>query len=258
MTRKTLVIGHRGASREAPENTLGSFRLAFEQGADGVEADFWLSLDGEIVCLHDDSTRRTAGVDLRVEQSTWQELRRLDVGGWKGENWRGERIPSLAQVLAALPADKRLFIELKGGPGIIPRLSATLAAAGVEPQRLRLLSFSAELIRSLKELLPDYRTCWLTDYRWRGAWHPSPREVLDTLRNCRADGLASRSRGVLERSFVAALREESREIHVWTVDAASEAQRLAALGVDSIMTNRPLGIGRSLDRQELTRAGSSS
>ena len=258
MTRKTLVIGHRGASREAPENTLASFRLAFEQGADGIEADFWLSLDGEIACLHDDSTGRTAGVDLRVEQSSWQELRRLDVGVWKGEAWRGERIPSLAQVLATLPADKRLFIELKGGPGIIPRLSATLAAAGVEPQRLRLLSFSAELIGSLKELLPDYRACWLTDYRWRGAWHPSPREVLDTLRNCRADGLASRSRGVLERSFVAALREESREIHVWTVDAAAEARRLAELGVDSIMTNRPLWIGRSLDQQEPTRAGGSS
>ena len=258
MTRKTLVIGHRGASREAPENTLASFRLAFEQGADGIEADFWLSLDGEIVCLHDDNTRRTSGVKLRVEQSTWQELRQLDVGGWKGENWRGEPIPSLAQVLAALPADKRLFIELKGGPGIIPRLCATLAAAGVEPQRLRLLSFSAELIRSLKERLPEYRACWLTDYRWRAAWHPSPREVLDTLRSCRADGLASRSRGILESSFVAALREESREIHVWTVDAAAEARRLAALGVDSIMTNRPLWIGRSLDQQELTRAGGSS
>ena len=257
MNRKTLVIGHRGASREAPENTLASFRLAFDQGADGIEADFRLSADGEIVCLHDDSTGRTAGVDLRAERASWPDLRRLDVGGWKGDAWRGERIPSLGEVLAALPGDKCIFIELKSGPPIIPQLAATLAGSGVAPQRVRLLAFSAELILALKERLPDYRACWLTDYRWRGTWHPSPQQVLDTLRRCRADGLASRSRRVLDGSFVAALRQESLEIHVWTVDGAAEARRLAALGVDSIMTNRPHWIARSLAsrEQELTRAG---
>jgi glycerophosphoryl diester phosphodiesterase len=255
MARKTLVIGHRGASRDAPENTLASFRLAFDQGADGIEADFRLTVDGEIVCLHDDSTGRTAGVDLRVEESTWEELRRLEVGGWKGDGWRGERIPRLKEVLLALPADKSLFIELKSGPEIIPHLVATLAAVGVEPGRIRLLAFSAELIRALKECLPGYRACWLTDYRFRGAWHPSRQEVLGTLRRSRADGLASRSRGILDHAFVAALREESREIHVWTVDAAAEARRLCALGVDSIMTNRPGWIGRRLAEKELAAGG---
>jgi glycerophosphoryl diester phosphodiesterase len=258
MTRKTLVIGHRGASREAPENTLASFRLAFEQGADGIEADFRLSADDEIVCLHDDGTGRTAGVDLPVGQSGWQELSRLDVGAWKGEVWRGERMPSLAQVLAALPADKFLYIELKSGEPIIAPLQATLAAAGTAPERIRLLSFSWELVLALKERLPAYRACWLTDYRWRGTWHPSAREVLDTLRRCRADGLASRSRGILDRPFVAALRGEGREIHVWTVDAAAEARRLAELGVDSIMTNRPGWLGQALDRQRPAPGGASS
>jgi len=246
MIGKTLVIGHRGASREAPENTLSSFRLAFAQGADGIEADFRLTGDGEIVCLHDDSTGRTAGVDLRVSESTGEELRRLEVGGWKGKAWSGERIPSLQDVLRALPAGKRLFIELKSGLEIIAPLSATLAAAGVEPGRIRLLAFDPELIRALKERLPEFRACWLTDYRFRGAWRPSSQEVLDTLRSIRADGLASRSRGVLDGDFVAALRGESREIHVWTVDAVAEARRLCALGVDSIMTNRPGWIGGRL------------
>ena len=255
MTRTTLVIGHRGASQDAPENTLASFRLAFEQGADGIEADFRLTADGEIICLHDDGTGRTAGVDLPVAQSSWEELRRLDCGAWKGEAWRGERIPSLGEVLAALPAAKRIFIELKSGPEIIPALAATLAASGVAPGRIRLLCFNAELIRSLKERLPDYRSCWLTDYRWRAGWHPSQQQVLETLRSCGADGLASRSRGILEPSFVAQLRQESREIHVWTVDAAAEARRLAGLGVDSIMTNRPGWIGRSLAGQQAARAG---
>jgi len=254
MTRKTLVIGHRGASREAPENTLASFRLAFEQGADGIEADFRLTSDGEIVCLHDDATGRTAGVELRVAEATWEEMQALEVGSWKGEAWRGERIPSLRQVLDVLPAGKCLFIEIKSGPEIIPRLAATLAASGVAPGQIRLLAFSAGLIRTLKEELPGYRSCWLTDYRWRGGWHPTPRQVLDTLKNCGADGLASRSRSVLDASFVAALRGESLEIHLWTVDAAAEARRLADLGVDSIMTNRPLWIGRCLAGREPARA----
>jgi glycerophosphoryl diester phosphodiesterase len=257
MDRTTLVIGHRGASREAPENTLAAFRLAFEQGADGIESDFRLTSDGEIACLHDDSTGRTAGADLRVEESSWRELRRLEVGGWKGEKWRGEPMPSLGEALAFLPPGKRLFIELKSGPAIIAPLAAALAGAGGEPEQIRLLSFSEELILALKERLPLYRACWLTDYRWRGSWHPSPQQVLETLRRCRADGLASRSREVLDAGFVAALRGECREIHVWTVDSGAQACRLAALGVDSVMTNRPGWIAKCLDRQQLEaeRAG---
>jgi glycerophosphoryl diester phosphodiesterase len=246
MPCNTLIIGHRGASLDAPENTLASFRLAFEQGADGVEADFRLTRDGEIVCLHDDSTGRTAGTDLRVEQATLSELRRLDAGAWKGANWAGERIPTLREVLSALPAGKMLFIELKSGPEIVPPLAALLEESGVAAGRIRFLSFSADLIILLKERLPEYRACWLTDYRFRGAWRPSRRELLDTLRASGADGLASRDRAVLDAPLVEALREQSLEIHVWTVDAASAGRRLCALGVDSIMTNRPGWLRRAV------------
>lgn len=246
MSGRTLIIGHRGASREAPENTLASFELAFQQGADGIEADFRLTRDGEIVCLHDDSTARTGGVDLRVADSTLQELRRLDVGLWKGEAWRGERLPLLKEVLCALPAGKRLFIELKSGLEILAPLAATLAASGVDPARLRLLAFNRELILALKERLPQYRACWLTDYRFRGVWHPSRGQVLSTLQEIQADGLASRDRSILDAPFVKALRDRSLEIHVWTVDAAASGRRLCALGVDSIMSNRPGWLRRAL------------
>lgn len=246
MPRKTLIIGHRGASREAPENTLASFALAFEQGADGVEADFRLTRDGEIVCLHDDGTGRTAGIDMRVGEATLSELRRLDVGAWKGSAWAGERIPTLKEVLRALPTGKMLFIELKSGLEIVSPLAAVLADSGVPAGRIRFLSFDADLIGALKERLPDYRCCWLTDYRFRGAWRPSRAEVLAALRGSRADGLASRDRAVLDAPFVALLREGNLEIHVWTVDSAAAARRLRALGVDSIMTNRPGPLGRVL------------
>lgn len=246
MVRRPLIIGHRGASRQAPENTLASFRLAFEQGADGIEADFRLTRDGEIVCLHDDGALRTAGADLRAAEATLAELRRLDCGAWKGAVWAGERIPTLAEVLSALPAGKMLFIELKSGAEIVAPLARLLAGCAVPAAQVRLLSFDATLIRLLKERLPAYRACWLTDYRFRGAWRPSVREVLEILKESRADGLASRDRAALDLPLVRALRELALELHVWTVDAVPAARRLCALGVDSIMTNRPGWLAGSL------------
>lgn len=246
MPGNTLIIGHRGASRDAPENTLASFRLAFEQGADGIEADFRLTRDGRVVCLHDGSCARTAGKDLRVEEATLAELAGLDFGVWKGARWAGERIPTLAGVLRRLPEGKRLFIEIKSGAEIIPPLAADLAASQVPAERIRFLSFDADLVLALKERLPQYRSCWLTDYRRRGSWHPSVEEVLEQLARCRADGLASRDRAILDASFARALRERGLEIHVWTVDAARAARRLIGIGVDSIMTNRPGWLRRAV------------
>src|SRR5512133_60470 len=126
-----LLIAHRGASREAPENTLAAFDLAWQQGADGIEADFRLTADGRIVCLHDATTGRTANLDLVVADSSFAELQQLDVGSWKGTRWQGERIPTLEEVLARLPLGKRLFIELKSGPEMLAPLRRILTASHV-------------------------------------------------------------------------------------------------------------------------------
>lgn len=248
MPSETLIIGHRGASRDAPENTLASFRLAFEQGADGIEADFRLTRDGRIVCLHDEGTARTAGAQLYVADTELAALRLLDAGAWKGGQWAGEPIPTLQEVLSALPEGKKLFIELKSGPEMLPALAADLAAA-TTPSRVMFLSFDADLIRALKDQLPDFPACWLTDYRWRGAWHPSRQELLSTLESCGADGLASRDRAILDLSLVRELRQRGLQIHVWTVDAPAAALRLRELGVDSIMTNRPGYLRAALARR---------
>ncbi|MBI2354048.1 MAG: glycerophosphodiester phosphodiesterase [Deltaproteobacteria bacterium] len=237
-----LIIAHRGASRDAPENTLAAFRLAWEQGADGIEADFRLTRDGRIVCLHDASTARTTGVDLRVDSSSLSELNSLDAGGWKGRQWAGERIPTLDEVIAALPAGKRLFVELKCGPEIIPPLAAVLAGSGIAVEQVVLLSFSAQLVGLLKEHLPDCRACWLSESRrnWLTS-DPTPahERIIATLRGSGADGLACRAGRFLDERLAEALREAGLELHVWTVDAPAAARRFAALGVASIFTNRP-------------------
>src|SRR3954454_10841881 len=89
------IIGHRGASFDAPENTVASFRLGYEQKADACELDVYLTKDGRIVVIHDKDTRRTAGVDRPVVQQTLDELKKLDAGKWKGDRFAGEKIPTL-------------------------------------------------------------------------------------------------------------------------------------------------------------------
>jgi glycerophosphoryl diester phosphodiesterase len=237
-----LIIGHRGASRDAPENTLESFRLAWAQGADGIEADFRLTADGRIICMHDATTRRTTGVEVIISGATLEELRRLDAGRWKGADWCGAVIPTLDEVLAAMPPGSWFFIEIKNGPEIIAPLGKVLKDSGLSPDRIRLLSFSAPLLAEIKQRLPDWRSCWLFDYLHADRttlWRPSRKQLLATLHRSGADGLASADRAILDRDLVDTLRERGTEIHVWTVDRQAAAERLCALGVDSIMTNRP-------------------
>lgn len=237
-----MIIGHRGASREAPENTLESFRLAWEQGADGIEADFRLSADGRIVCMHDETTARTTDRDLNIAASSLKQLRCLDAGRWKGAGWTGALIPTLDEVLATMPHGSWFFIEIKCGAEIIAPLEMLLRASGATPERIRLLSFSAALITELRQRLPEWHACWLSDYRHTlpgSRWRPSQEAVHETLNRSGADGLGSANRAILNQGFVASLRESGSELHVWTVDRPSDARRLCKLGVDSIMTNRP-------------------
>ncbi|MCB1806648.1 MAG: glycerophosphodiester phosphodiesterase, partial [Candidatus Competibacteraceae bacterium] len=121
-----LIIAHRGASGEAPENTLAAFDLAWRQQADGIELDVRLSRDGRVMVHHDPTTKRLTGTDLSIADSTSDALRQLDFGIWKGPEFAGQRMPVLDEVLAAAPPGKQVVIEIKCGPEIIPALSQVL------------------------------------------------------------------------------------------------------------------------------------
>lgn len=192
--------------------------------------------------MHDETAARTTGAPLKIADTPLKELLCLDAGSWKGSAWQGATIPVLDELLAAIPCNSWFFIEIKSGPEIIAPLEKVLRLSGCSPDRIRLLSFSAPLLRELKQQLPDWRSCWLSDYRYNlrsNAWRPSRAELLDTLLGSGADGLASADSAFLDPDLVETLRGRGMEIHVWTVDRTSAAQRLCALGVDSIMTNRP-------------------
>jgi glycerophosphoryl diester phosphodiesterase len=237
-----LIIGHRGASFDAPENTLAAFHLAFAQGADGIEADFRLSGDGEIVCIHDATTGRTAGTNWRVAANSLDQLRRLDLGAWKGRQWQGERLPTLAEVLAILPAGKKFFIELKCGPEILSPLRQLLTTTAVKTEELRFLTFNATLLAALKKEFPTIKSCLNLEYHragFIGPWRPQPEKILQLLAECGGDGLSSQAHPRIDKNFIERLRATGKEVHIWTVDFLADARHYQHLGADSLMSNRP-------------------
>jgi glycerophosphoryl diester phosphodiesterase len=248
---RPLIIAHRGASHDAPENTLAAFRLAWEQQADGIEADFYLTKDGRVACIHDDTTKRTAGVDLRVADATLDELRRLDVGTWKDKRWAGERIPTIEEVFATVPKGKKFYVEIKCGPEIVAPIRRAFEKSGLTTDQVVVISFKELVIAEVKRTIPGVKAFWLVAYhkdQETGKWSPTIDELIPRLRECKADGLGTEARReVIDADFVRELRRAKFEFHTWTVDNPETARFFHSLGVESITTNRPAFIRKNLD-----------
>jgi len=238
--RGAEIIAHRGASFDAPENTLAAFRLGYEQGADAGELDIHLSQDGRIVVHHDADTGRTAGRKQPLATQTLAELRTLGVGQWG--KWAGstfaEKIPQLAEVLALVPAGRRLFIEAKVGVEILPGLEQVIRASGLAPRQLPIITFDLETARAAKRRLPAHEVCWIVGYPAEG---PAP-VVDDLIKQARAaglDGLDLNFRFPIDAAFVQKVHAAGLKLYTWTVDDPAVARAQVAAGVDGITTNRP-------------------
>jgi glycerophosphoryl diester phosphodiesterase len=233
------IIAHRGASYDAPENTMASFRLGWQRHAD-VELDVYLSKDNRMVVIHDASTKRTAGgVDLKVKESTADQLRALDVGSFKGKEFAGERIPFLAEVVQAIPPKQKLYIEIKCGKEILPALRQFLLEGGKMSQVV-IIGFDLDTVAESKKQI-DVPTYWLkgTDKdKQTEQWIPHDPKLVQTAKDKGLDGLDVHFAGVTEE-LVRAAKAAGQKLYVWTVDDPAEARRLVRLGVAGITTNRP-------------------
>jgi glycerophosphoryl diester phosphodiesterase len=233
------IVAHRGASKDAPENTLPAFKLAWEQGADAIEGDFHLTKDGCIVCIHDDNTKKVSNENLVVRQVTLAELRRLDVGENHGKAFKGTVIPTLAEVFSTVPDKKKIYIEIKCGVEIITPLFKHIKVSELNKEQIVIISFNKEVIKAFKEIAPQYSAYWLCSFKKNriGGVSPSLKSTLDTLKSIQADGLSSNY--AIPESFVQVIEEQGFEWHVWTVDDSKTARRMKALGAKSITTNFP-------------------
>ena len=228
------IIGHRGARGEAPENTLAGFRQAVGSGADGIELDVRLSSDGHLVVLHDAGLRRTTGDPRRAHRITRSELggldARRDTPGWHSP----AGVPSLEEVIEACPDDTHFQFEVKA------------------TRRATLERIAAELAR-LVERHDMHHRCVISSshapfLEGIGREYPALRRGYVCRRSFRLPVLGSRLLGsewlILHYRLVtpwrvARARKQGLKLSVWTVNDLSEAERLAALGVDSLITDFP-------------------
>ena len=184
---KTIVVAHRGASADAPENTIASFNSAWEQGADVIEGDFQLTSDGHIVCVHDQDTLRVSGTRLVVKESTLKELSQLDIGRYFHDKSFDEKIPTIQQVFATIPNNKQILVELKCGVEILPVLMQQIQLSNLDLSQIGIIAFNQEVIKQCKLLEPRLIALWLNDYNEINDIN----FIVSTLIDIKADGLLS-------------------------------------------------------------------
>jgi glycerophosphoryl diester phosphodiesterase len=246
------IIAHRGASHDAPENTLAAFHLGWAQGADAAECDVHLSRDGWVMVIHDATTTRTACKRAAVARQTAATLQQLDAGSWKGSRWRGERIPLLAEVLDTVPRGKRFFVEIKSGPGTVEPVRQVIRASRVGEAGVAIIGFDFGAMAFAKRTMPRVPVYWGLEAvrRPRGklVWPRPVDEVIQLARHAGFDGLDVDATGPIDAAFANALREAGLGLFVWTVNDADTGSRLLAAGVDGITTDRPGWLRKQLNR----------
>jgi glycerophosphoryl diester phosphodiesterase len=222
------VTAHRGHSRAAPENTLSAVRKAIESGADYAEVDVQLTADGVVVLLHDRDLKRVAGVSRRLEELSYDEVRKLDVGSWFDPSFAGERVPTLAEVIDLSRGHIRLNIELKSS-GTDRRLAREVARLVREKDfesDCLVTSFNYDDLLEVERHNPGLRTGLIVAH----ALGDVSRLAVEAL-SVRADWLSD--------DLLRAAHRQGMEVHVWTVNDARRMARLMKRGVDNIITSDP-------------------
>ena len=224
----TKIIAHRGASADAPENTLAALELAINEGADWVEIDVQETGDGEIVVIHDSDLKKIAGSALKVSESTLAELQSVDIGSWKDPSFSDQRIPSLQQVLDLCKNRINIVIELKyyGKEQYLEEHVAKLVEAAGMKDQIVVMSLSYPGIRKMKSIRPDWMVGLLASV------------TIGDITRLEADFFAVNAK-FTTRAFIKHVHRQNRKIMVWTVNDPISMSAMMSKGVDGIITDKP-------------------
>ena len=232
-TKTALIIGHRGASAEAPENTLAAFELALQQGADGIEFDVHLSADRQVVVIHDDTVNRTSNGQGRVAEMNLEQLQALDLGS-------EQQIPTLDEVFESFGRRLLYNVEIKGfgkaGDELAFWVADRIMAHGLGSYCC-VSSFSPWAVRRARRYLKqETMVAILREPGWGRFSHwLSGRVEADHPHYA-----------FVNENYMAWAKRKGYRVHVWTVDEPNKAQELARLGVQAIITNKPAFIRQAL------------
>lgn len=225
------VIAHRGLSTLAPENTLSAIEAAIENGADRIEIDVQLTKDGQVVLMHDKNTRRTTGVDNQINTMTLAEVKKLDAGSWFSGLYRGEKVPTLEEVLEVCKNKVNLMIELKPLNGDAVSLAKKVVEKVQEmnmQQSVIITSFHNSTIKQVQKQDGALATGMIVRFVY-GSFDQKGS----------SDSIIISSKFVTER-LVQMIHASGKRVFCWTVNSHKEIIRLTKLGVDGIITDYPI------------------
>ncbi len=231
---RMLIFGHRGAKAYAPMNTLPSFELALQQGADGIELDVRLSFDGALVIMHDDRVDATTDGAGRVADLTLAQLQSLDAGAWFGEAFRGTHIPTLDEVFETVGRRMRINVEIKAetarGNGIEVKVADTIRRHGLA-RSVIISSFNPLTLRRFRHEMPAVPIGYLYAIDT-----PSfiPHLIIGLEHEARNPHYS-----MVDAHYMVWAKKSGYRVNTWTVNDPARAVELRDLGVDCIITDAP-------------------
>ncbi len=239
--KASTVVAHRGASYDAPENTLASLQLGWEQGIPVAEIDIHQASDGRVMVMHDGNTKRTTGEDMLIKDTPSDRLRELDAGSWKGEAYKGQKVPFFEEILEALPAGRCLLIEVKCAASVLPEVQRLIELSGKRSQ-LKFVSFNLDTLKQCRAMMPDIKAYLIASCENAEGY---PADIVKIAKEAGMSGINLHTHGITAE-LMAEAKQAGLDVNCWTVDDCATADRMAALGIDEITSNRPLMITKHL------------
>ena len=245
-SRPFRLVAHRGASNEAPENTLKAFEVAWQDGAAwAVETDLCLTRDKKVVCFHG-PMKKITGQEGETWKMTLDEVRALDVGKWKGEAFAGMRVPTLLEALKSLPSHGHFVLELKIGASdaFCQEFNDAMRESGVKPSQITFISFNRKTLRDLNRKLPGYDRMWLYGVRINKDGTPSMThdELLEVMKEEQLTGLnLTMSYKLWEtfasKEFIQRIHDAGGQAFFFLINRPELAQMLYDRGADGITSD---------------------
>jgi len=243
---KPLVIGHRGASAHAPENTLAAFELAINHRADAIEFDVSLSSDNQVMVIHDGSVNRTTNGKGKVAHLSMSEMQKFDAGIKFSEKYAGEKIPTLISVFENFGTQILMNVELKNysNPfdGLVKKVVELVKYYKLE-DRILFSSFLSNNLNISRKLLPEVPCALLAYSGWMGYYqrHYGWKKKYQALHPYIAG---------VNQNLVADLHLVGKRIHVWTVNEEKNLRRMLDFKVDGVITDDPGMLRQILDKDQ--------
>lgn len=241
----TEITAHRGGAWKAPENTISALQYTIDSGADYAEIDVQETKDGELILLHDDSLKRTAGVKKNVWDMTLKQIEKLDAGASFHKKFRGEKIPEFTEVLKFCKGRLDLNIEIKyngKNKGIVNKVVRAIKENHFEDHCV-VTSMNYQFLKQIKKTAPEIRTGYIMTMTYGG------------VQGMEAADFFSVKHTYVDEKFVTQAHALGKEVHVWTVNYKGDAKRMLDIGADNIITDDPIMVRKVQNRENGSSTG---